>query len=86
MLKPGQCIAVRPRHAPDRPPRRWHDLWFAVFLNARATEGGTVYLKVAWFYTENQALDYFEGRTFKSMQDEYVFCYANATYNTYICK
>lgn len=76
VLRPGQCISVLPKDAPPPHLRTWEDLWFAVYLRARSTRQGCVYLKVAWFYNKEQALTELKKLAVKKHNKQYV-CDAN---------
>ncbi|KIO18445.1 hypothetical protein M407DRAFT_31895 [Tulasnella calospora MUT 4182] len=57
VLSPGTCIAVLPSSVDPKTVCNVDDLWYAVYLEGGADRRKKTYIKVAWFYTQDQVDD-----------------------------
>ncbi|KIO18981.1 hypothetical protein M407DRAFT_31381 [Tulasnella calospora MUT 4182] len=54
VLCPGSCITVLPSSLDPEAACDADDLWYAVYLEGGADRKKKTYIKVAWFYTQDQ--------------------------------
>lgn len=56
ILRPGTCIRILPEGTDLAEALGDDDFWYGVYLATAANEDGSIYVKIAWFYTQDHAL------------------------------
>lgn len=73
ILHPGCCIAILADGVDPKAPRDDDDLWYGVYLETGADEDRRLYMKIAWFYNQDHAMEKFGARKDRRFRDTYVY-------------